>query len=83
MVRGKLIVRVKMMVIMIKLIVDCDDDANGGGGNSNDDGSVDGDGIFENWCVDGEGADKADNGDEQTKSVAGGLANVMEDPKRK
>ena len=32
---------------------DCDDNADGGGGNSNDDG--DGDGIFENWCVDGEG----------------------------
>ena len=32
----------------------CDDDADGGG-NSNYDGITDGDGIFENWCVDGEG----------------------------
>ena len=43
--------------------VDCDDDADGGGGNSNDDGSADEDGIFENWCVDGEGVDEADEGD--------------------
>ena len=50
---------------------DCDDDADGGG-NSKDDG--DEDGIFENWCVDGEGGDEADYGDEQTESVAGGLA---------
>ena len=53
---------------------DCDDGADGGGGNSNDDGSVDGDGIFENLCVDGEGGDEADDGDEQTESVAGDLA---------
>ena len=52
---------------------DCDNDADGGG-NSNDDGSVDGDGIFENWCADWEGADEADNADEQTDSVAGDLA---------
>ena len=44
---------------------DCDDDAySGGGGNSKDDG--DEDGIFENWCVDEEGGDEADDGDEQT-----------------
>ena len=53
---------------------DCDDDVDGGGGNSNDDGSVYGDGIFENWCVDGEGGDETDDGDEQTVSVAGGVA---------
>ena len=53
---------------------DDDDDADGGGGNSNDDRSVDGDGIFENWCVYGEGGDGADNGDEQTESDVGGLA---------
>ena len=47
---------------------DCDDDADGGGGNSKDDG------IFENWCVDGKGGDETDDGDEQTESVAGGLA---------
>ena len=47
---------------------DCDDDADGGGGNSKDDG------IFENWCVDGEGGDETDDGDEQTENVAGGLA---------
>ena len=39
---------------------DCDD-ADGGGGNRNDDGN--GDGIFDNWCVDGEGGDEADDGD--------------------
>ena len=54
--------------------VDCDDDTDGGGSNSNDDGSVDGDGIFENWCVDGEGDDEADDGDKQTESNAGDLA---------
>ena len=32
---------------------DCDDDADGGSGNSRDDGSVDGDSVFDNWCVDG------------------------------
>ena len=53
---------------------DRDDDADGGGGNSNDDGSADGDGIFENWCVDREGGDEADDGGEQTESVAGDLA---------
>ena len=47
---------------------DCDDDADGGGGNSKDDG------IFENWCVDGKGGDETDDGDEQTESVAGGIA---------
>ena len=51
---------------------DCDDNADGGGGNSNDDGY--GNGIFENWCVDGEGDDEADDGDEQTESVSGVLA---------
>ena len=49
----------------------CDDDADGGSGNSKDDGNQDC--IFENWCVDGEGGDKADDGDEQTESVASGL----------
>ena len=44
---------------------DCDDDPDGGGGNSNDDGSVDGDVTFGNWCADGEGGDKAGDGDEQ------------------
>ena len=39
-----------MMVIMIK--TDCDDDADAGRCYSKDDG--DEDGIFENWCVDGE-----------------------------
>ena len=50
---------------------DCDDDADGGG-NSKDDG--DEDGIFENWCVDGEGGDDPDDGYEQTESAACGLA---------
>ena len=53
---------------------DCDDDTDGGGSNSNDDGSVDGDGIFENCCIDGEGDDEADDGDKQTESNAGDLA---------
>ena len=55
---------------------DCDDDeADGDDGNSNDgDDSTDGDGIFENWCVDGERGDEADYGDEETESVAGNLA---------
>ena len=44
----------------------------GGGGNSK--GDVNEDGIFENWFVDGEGGDEADDGDEQTESVAVGLA---------
>ena len=56
-----------MMVIMIK--TDCDDDADAGRCYSKDDG--DEDGIFENWCVDGEGDDEADDGDEQTESVGG------------
>ena len=51
----------------------CDDNADGGGGNSNDGSSADGDGIFENWCVDGEGGDEADDGDEPTGNVAGDL----------
>ena len=46
---------------------DCDDDADGGGSNSNYDGSADGDGIFEKWCVDGKGSDEADNGVKQTE----------------
>ena len=29
--------------------------------------------VFENWCVDGESGDEADDGDEQTESVAGGF----------
>ena len=53
---------------------DFDDDADGGSGNNNADGSVDGDDIFENWCVDGEGSDDADDYDEQTENVAGDLA---------
>ena len=53
---------------------DCDDDADGGCGNSNDDGNADGVGIIENWCVDGEGGDETDDGDEQTESVAGDFA---------
>ena len=48
---------------------DCDDDADAGRCCSKDDG--DEDGIFENWCVDGEGDDEADDGDEQTESVGG------------
>ena len=55
---------------------DCDDNENGGGGNSKTDGNEDG--IFVNWCVDGEGVDDADNGDEQTDNVAGGLAKRSE-----
>ena len=95
MVRGKLIVRVKrMMMIIIMIFIggadindennangedslgksDCNDDADGGSGNGNDDGSVDGDGIFDNWCVDGGGGDEVDDGDEQTESVADDLA---------
>ena len=54
--------------------VDCDNDADGGGDNRNDDGSADGDGIFENWCFDGEGGDEADDGNEQTENVTGDLA---------
>ena len=57
---------------------DCDDDADGGGGNSNGDGV----GIFENWCIDGEGGDEADDGDEQTESVAGDLAEYNGSSKR-
>ena len=48
----------------------CDNDADGGGGNSKDHENEDG--ISENWCVDGEGGDETE--DEQTESVAGGLA---------
>ena len=51
---------------------DFDDDADGGGGNCKDD--RDEDGIFENGCVDGEGGDETDHGDEKTESVAGSLA---------
>ena len=40
---------------------DCDDNADGCDGNSNDDDSVAADGIFENWCVDGEGGDEVDD----------------------
>ena len=58
---------------------DCDDDADGGGGNSKDDGNEDG--IFENWCVDREGGDEVDDDDEQTVSVAGGLAKCSESSK--
>ena len=53
---------------------DCDDDADGGGDNSNNDGNVDEDGFFENWCVDKVVSDKADDGDGQADSVAGDLA---------
>ena len=42
-----------------------DDDADGSSGNSNDDGGVDGNGAF-----DVKYGDKADDGNEQTKSVA-------------
>ena len=52
---------------MIK--TDCDDDTDAGRCYSKDDG--DEDGIFENWYVDGEGDDEADDGDEQTESVGG------------
>ena len=50
----------------------CDDDADCGDGNSKDDRNEDGN--FENLFVDSEGGDKADDGDEQTESVAGGLS---------
>ena len=53
---------------------DCDDDTDGGDGNSNDDGSVGGTVLFGKWCVDGKGGDEADDGDEQTDSVASDLA---------
>ena len=54
---------------------DCDNDADSGGGNSKDDG--DEDGTFGNWCVDVEFGDEADDVDEQTESVAGGLAKCI------
>ena len=53
----------------------CDNNADGGSGNTNDDDSADGDGIFENWCVDGE---DRDDGDGQTESVACDLAECNE-----
>ena len=56
---------------MSKANFDNDED---GGDNSNDDGSVDGNGIFEKWCVDRKGGDEADDGDQQTESVAVNLA---------
>ena len=60
---------------------DCDDDADVGGGNSNHDGSVDGDGVFENWCVDGEAGDEADDGDVQTENVVDHLVECNESSK--
>ena len=53
--------------------IDCED-ADGGDGNSNDDGSVDGNGIFKKWCIDWKDGDKADDGDDQTESLAGDIA---------
>ena len=52
----------------------CDDDTDGGGGYSNDDGCVDGNGTFGKRCVDGKSGVDVDDGDEQTESVAGDLA---------
>ena len=50
------------------------DNADDGGGNSNNDGSIDGDVLFGDWCVDGEGGEEFDYGDEQSESVASDLA---------
>ena len=53
--------------------IGCDDDADGGDGNSNDYGSVDGNGIFKKWCIDGKCDDMTDDGDDQTESLAGDI----------
>ena len=50
---------------------DRDDDADVGDGDSNDDGGINGNGVFGKWCIDGKGGDEADDGNEQTESVAG------------
>ena len=52
------------------------DDADGGSGNSNDDGGVDENGVFDVKC-----GDEADDGNEQTKSVAGNLIKYNESSK--